>query len=81
MSELRSQMIRAMELKDFSDRTQDSYLRVVAGIAKILWKVSRSVESARSRGLSSSPQTKRQKRKHPQRCYLRPSLFIREGVG
>jgi integrase/recombinase XerD len=38
MSELRNQMIRAMELKDFSDRTQDSYLRSVAGIAKFYGK-------------------------------------------
>jgi integrase/recombinase XerD len=38
MSELRNQMIRAMELKDFSDRTQDSYLRAVAGIAKFYGK-------------------------------------------
>ncbi len=38
MSELRDQMIRAMELKDFTDRTQDSYLRVVAAIAKFFGK-------------------------------------------
>jgi site-specific recombinase XerD len=38
MSELRNKMIRAMELKDFADRTQDSYLRVVAAIAKYYGK-------------------------------------------
>jgi len=34
MSELRSKMMRAMELKDFADRTQESYLGVVKGIAR-----------------------------------------------
>lgn len=34
MSELRSKMIRAMELRDFSPRTHESYLAAVAGLAK-----------------------------------------------
>lgn len=34
MSELRNQMIRAMELKDFSDRTQETYLGAVKRLAK-----------------------------------------------
>jgi site-specific recombinase XerD len=34
MSELRDKMTRAMELKDFSDRTQETYLGAVKGIAK-----------------------------------------------
>jgi integrase/recombinase XerD len=34
MSELRSRMIRAMELKDFSPKTQKAYLAAVTGIAK-----------------------------------------------
>ena len=38
MSELRDKMTRAMELKDFSDRTQESYLGVVKGIAKFYGK-------------------------------------------
>jgi len=38
MSELRNKMIRAMELKDFADRTQESYLGVVKGIAKFYGK-------------------------------------------
>ncbi|BBO81579.1 tyrosine-type recombinase/integrase [Desulfosarcina ovata] len=34
MSELRKKMIRAMELKDFSPRTQQSYLSAVEGLSK-----------------------------------------------
>jgi integrase/recombinase XerD len=34
MSELRSKMIRAMQLRDFSPRTQESYLAAVASLAK-----------------------------------------------
>ncbi|WP_419657315.1 site-specific integrase [Desulfosarcina variabilis] len=34
MSHLRHQMIRAMELKDFSPRTHQSYLAAVEGLAK-----------------------------------------------
>ncbi len=34
MSELRSKMIRAMELKDYSDRTQETYLGAVKQLAK-----------------------------------------------
>lgn len=33
MSELRSKMIRAMKLKDFSPRTQKSYLSAVEGLS------------------------------------------------
>jgi site-specific recombinase XerD len=38
MSELRNKMIRMMELKDFSPRTQESYLAAVAGLAKFYMK-------------------------------------------
>ena len=34
MTELRQKMIRAMELKNFSENTKRSYLRVVSGLAK-----------------------------------------------
>jgi integrase/recombinase XerD len=34
MTELRNKMIRAMQLKDFTDRTQQTYLHVVQGLAK-----------------------------------------------
>jgi integrase/recombinase XerD len=38
MSELRNKMTRAMQLKDFSDRTQETYLGAVKGIAKFYGK-------------------------------------------
>jgi integrase/recombinase XerD len=38
MSELRNQMIRAMELKDFSTKTQQAYLGAVKGLAKFYGK-------------------------------------------
>jgi len=38
MSELRNKMIRAMQLKDFSDRTQKTYLPAVKGIVKFYGK-------------------------------------------
>jgi integrase/recombinase XerD len=38
MSELREKMTRAMQLKDFADRTQEAYLGAVKGIAKFYAK-------------------------------------------
>ncbi len=38
MSELRREMIREMELRDFAEKTQKAYIAAVKGLAKYYWK-------------------------------------------